>query len=307
MWTAILLAALVAGGVAAYGAWAFCAVAHGAPWWPFIVGFPLAYLVVPLAFTAFWFVLSWWFGAARPDDVRLRWTAWVAMFWCEFLSIARSPLRMILYRLLMPEPEPSPSAMPVVLLHGVGCNAGFWAGLRRDFGKRGIGPLYALSYGPPLHSIDEFADQLAATIATVETATGARQVVLVGHSMGGLVARAYIRRYGAANVRRLVTIGTPHHGSMHAWFMFGEALVQMRPGNEWLAELNRGANAAGVPTVSIWSWHDTMVTPQTSPRIDWGENVIVTGVAHNALLDDSEVRDRVAAEIARATTSGSPA
>jgi len=307
MWTALVLAALVAGGCAAYVAWALHGVALGAPLWPFIVGFPFAYLVFPLIFTAFWFVLGWWFRAERPEDVRLRWTAWCAMFWREFVSIARSPLRMILYRWLMPDPEPSPAALPIVLLHGVGCNAGFWSGFRRDFERRGVGPLYALSYGPPLHSIEEFADQLALMIATIEAATGARQVVLIGHSMGGLVARAYLRRYGAAKVRRLVTIGTPHHGSLHAWCMFGQSLAQMRPGNAWLGELNRDASPALVPTVSIWSWHDTMVTPQTSPRIDWGGNVALTGIAHNALLDDGRVRDRVAAEIARAATSESPA
>ncbi len=54
-----------------------------------------------------------------------------------------------------------------------------------------------------------------------------------------------------------------------------------------------------------------MVTPQTSPRIDWGDNIVLAGVAHNALLDDAQVRNEVrklvAAEIERAATSGSPA
>jgi pimeloyl-ACP methyl ester carboxylesterase len=307
MWTAIILGALVAGGYAAYGAWAAQAVGQGAPLWPFVVAIPFAYLVFPLAFTIFWFVLAWWFRADRPVDVHLGVPARIAMFFLEFWAIARSVPRMILYRLLMPEPKPAPAALPVVFLHGIGCNAGVWDGFRRDFERRAVRPLYALSYGPPLGSIEDFADQLAAKIATVVAATGAGQVVLVGHSMGGLVARAYLRRYGAANVRRLVTIGTPHLGCMHAWFMCGPALVQMRPGSAWLAELNRSASAGGVPTVSIWSWHDSMVTPQTSPCIDWGENVILAGVAHNALLDDPEVQNQVAQEIERAATSGSPA
>ncbi len=50
-------------------------------------------------------------------------------------------------------------------------------------------------------------------IGDIEAATGASQVVLVGHSMGGLVARAYLRRYGGAKVRRLITIGTPHQAA----------------------------------------------------------------------------------------------
>jgi len=308
MWTALILAAIVAGGAAAYGAWAYYAVADGAALWPFIVGIPLAYLALPLLLTIFWFALAWWFRAERPADIHLALPARIAMFGREFSALARSAPRMILYRWLMPDPPPAPAALPILLLHGVGCNAGVWSGFRRHLEECGIGPVYALSYGPPLASIEHFADQVAEKIVAIGVATGASQVVLVGHSMGGLVARAYLRQYGGGKVRRLITIGTPHYGSMHAWLMAGMSLAQMRPKNAWLVDLNgNGAGADGVPVASIWSWHDSMVTPQTSSRIDWGENVVLTGVAHNALLDDPGVWAKVVAQIGLAATSGSPA
>ncbi len=307
MWTALLLVIVVAGGTAAYGAWAFHEVAHGMPAWLFVVGYPFAYLAVPLFFATFWFMLAWWFRARRPADVRLAFAARIAMFAREVAALARSAPRMILYQWLVPDPPPSTAALPIVLLHGVGCNAGIWSGMREHLVDRGAHAVYALSYGPPLHSMEVFADQLAAKITAVVAATGARQVVVIAHSMGGLVARAYLRRYGSAAVRRLVMIGTPNEGSMHAWLMFGQSLTQLRPGNAWLAELNRDARSKAAPAVSIWSWHDSMVTPQTSSRIDWGENVVLTGIAHNALLDHPLVRDQVDAQIAAAATSGSPA
>ena len=308
MWTAIILAALVAAGSVTYGAWASVAIAHGAPLWPFVVGIPFAYLAVPLLLTIFWFALAWWFRAKRPVNVRLALPARVVMFGGEFWALARSAPRMILYRWLMPDPAPAPAGLPILLLHGVGCNSGVWSGFRRHLGKCGIGPVYALSYGPPLASIEYFADQVADRIAGIEASTGAMQVVLVGHSMGGLVARSYLRQYRGAKVRRLITIGTPHHGSMHAWLMPGISLAQMRPGNAWLASLNGDTDgASGVPLVSIWSWHDSMVTPQTSSRIEGGENIVLTGIAHNALLDDAEVWAKVVAQIGLAATSESPA
>lgn len=307
MWTALLLVIVVAGGSAAYGAWALHEVARGMPAWPFVVGYPVAYLAVPLLFAAFWFTLAWWFRARRPAGICLAFAPRIAMFVGEFLALARSAPRMILYRWLVPDPPPAKAALPIVLVHGVGCNAGIWYGMRKHLVNRGVHAAYALSYGPPLHSIEDFADQLAARITTVQAITGARQVVVVAHSMGGLVARAYLRRYGATAVRRLVTIGTPHEGSMHAWLMVGQSLAQMRPGNAWLAELNRDARSKSAPTASIWSWHDSMVAPQTSSRIDWGENVVLTGIAHNALLDHPLVRDQVDAQIAAAATSESPA
>jgi triacylglycerol esterase/lipase EstA (alpha/beta hydrolase family) len=308
MWTAIILAAVVAGGTLAYGAWAWHALAHGAPWWALLLGYPLAYLAIPFIAAVCWFLLAWWFRAERPADVRLSLTTRIAMFLREFLALARSGWRMIFYRWLMPDPKPAPAKLPILLLHGVGCNAGVWSGFRRHLAACGIGPVYALSYGPPLASIEHFADQLVDRIAGIVAATGAAQVVLVCHSMGGLVARAYLRKHGGGRVRRLITIGTPHHGSMHAWLAAGLSLAQMRPENAWLAGLNGDAErTGGVPVASIWSWHDSMVTPQTSSRIDWGENVVLTGVAHNAMLDDPQVWAAAVAQIGLAATSGSPA
>jgi hypothetical protein len=50
-----------------------------------------------------------------------------------------------------------------------------------------------------------------------------------------------------------------------------------------------------------------MVTPQTSSRIEWGDNIVLAGVAHNALLDDPDVWEKTVAQIGIAATSGSPA
>jgi triacylglycerol esterase/lipase EstA (alpha/beta hydrolase family) len=216
---------------------------------------------------------------------------------------------MIVYGWLMPDPPPAPAELPVLLLHGIGCNAAVWTGMRRCLEAQGLGPVYALSYGPPFNPIDSFAPQVAAKIAQIEADTGARQVVMVGHSMGGLVARSYLRQYGGAHVRRLVTLGTPYEGSRHAYMMSGASVAEMRPGSSYVTALARASDKeAGVPIVSLWSWHDSMVTPQSSSRLAAYENIVIAGVAHNALLGDPDVQRRVADEIrkarAAAPTSG---
>jgi triacylglycerol esterase/lipase EstA (alpha/beta hydrolase family) len=129
-------------------------------------------------------------------------------------------------------------------------------------------------------------------------------VLIVAHSMGGLVARAYLRKWGGVAVRLLVTIGTPHRGSRLAWMMTGASVAEMRPSSAFLAGLNGAIERAdGVPVISLWSWHDSMVAPQVSSRLDWADNVVISGVAHNALLRDRSVWRRVAESIreARAT------
>jgi triacylglycerol esterase/lipase EstA (alpha/beta hydrolase family) len=157
-----------------------------------------------------------------------------------------------------------------------------------------------LSYGPPFASIDVFADQVATKVDAILRATGAARVALVGHSMGGIVARAYLRRHGPARTASVLTIGAPHHGSVHAWLFPGICLGQLRPGNDWLAELNRAESAPSpVRMLSLWSWHDSMVAPQTSARLAGAENIEVIGIGHNALLGDPRIYALVAEELAR--------
>jgi alpha-beta hydrolase superfamily lysophospholipase len=308
MWTAVTLRLVLGGGLAAYAAWAAASIARGAPWPWFVLGAPLAYLALPLLFTVQWFTLAWIHRVSRPPDVRLRLAGTVRLVWNEFVAIAGSGVRMAFYRAFVREPAPAPAALPVLLVHGVLCNAGVWSKMRNGLAARGHHAVYAISYGPPLASNEDFAAQLAAKVDTVLAATGAPQLVLVGHSMGGLVIRAYLRRYGGARVRRAITIGSPHEGSVVARTFFGRCLAEIRPGSAWLAQLAADERTPpAVPLVSIWSWHDSMVAPQRSSVLPWAENVALAGVGHNALLRDPEVAARVAAEIRRAAPANPPA
>jgi triacylglycerol esterase/lipase EstA (alpha/beta hydrolase family) len=300
MTTAIALWLLGAGGLALYTGWAASAIAGGASPWLYLAGLPLLYLAMLGTITLLWFALAWVFRAPRPAAMRIGVVASIRLFWDEMRAIARSGPRMAVYRSLMPDPDPAPAPAPVLLLHGVLCNAGAMYGLRGALLARHIGPVYALSYGPPLASIDCFADAVAAKVDAMLGATGASRVAIVAHSMGGLVARAYLRRHGAAKVASVMTLGTPHHGSAHAWLFPGTSLAQMRPGSAWLAALNRAEGAPpGVRFVSLWSWHDSMVAPQTSARLAGVENIELVGIGHNALLGDRQVYALVAAELTR--------
>jgi len=298
MWTAVTLWLVVGGGVAAYATLAWRHVVAGAAAWPWVIGLPLAYLAAIAIFVLAYFALAWMFRAERPADKRLGMRGTWRLFWREYGTIAGSAPRMMLYALLVRDPKPAPADHPVLLLHGVLCNAGVWSSMKRRLEAAGLGPVYALSYGPPLASIEVFADQVAAKVDAILHETGARRVAIVAHSMGGLVARAFLRRHGNACVSRVITIGSPHAGSVHAWMFPGRSLAQLRPRNAWLDELSR-SGSAGVPFVSLWSWHDSMVAPQTSARLPGCENVALAGIGHNALLADPDVARLVAAELAK--------
>ena len=192
------------------------------------------------------------------------------------------------------------SGPPVLLLHGYICNRGIWRSMRQFLQSRGIA-VWTMDLEPVYAGIDHYAAAIEARIETLLDAAGAPQLVVVAHSMGGLAMRAYLRRYGAARVARLVTLGTPHHGTRLALFGLGQNAREMLPGSAWLEELARSESAGlKAPVTSIWSTHDNIVAPQESARLERSTDVPMSALGHVTLAFDRGVQERVLAEILQA-------
>lgn len=169
--------------------------------------------------------------------------------------------------------------LPVLLIHGYQCNRGFWWWIRPRLERAGW-QVATHSLHPVFADIDEYVEQVSQRIEDVCSATGAQRLILVGHSMGGLVARAYLRQAGPARVARLVTLGSPHHGSKLAILGIGRNARQMVPGNRWLDALNRAGAIPAMQTVSLYSCQDNYVMPQDSPVIVEAKNLPFSGIGH---------------------------
>ncbi|MDK9698207.1 MAG: alpha/beta fold hydrolase [Siculibacillus sp.] len=192
-----------------------------------------------------------------------------------------------------------PGRRPVLLVHGHMCNRGFWWWMRRQLRGRGFA-VATITLETPFSDIEILADRLNERIAALLTETGAERVDLVTHSMGGLVARAAMRKGGTARIARFVTLGGPHHGTVVARIGLGTNARQMRPGDPWLVELNR-VEVTDVPTTTIWSTGDEIVAPQATSRLDGAREVVVAGIGHVAMAFSPRIRDLVVAEL---TTEG---
>ncbi len=104
--------------------------------------------------------------------------------------------------------------VPVVLVHGIMGDPTNFTILRRHLARHGIRRFSSFVYRPRL-DYQRIARDLAAHVETVCRETGATQVDIIGHSLGGLVARYFVQTGGAGRVRRLVSLGTPYlaHGN----------------------------------------------------------------------------------------------
>lgn len=201
---------------------------------------------------------------------------------------------------------------PVVLIHGTGDTNGAWQQLTIELREEGWAVFVPEFGNRCTDPVEESAAQVGAYIEAVRTVTHADQVVIVGHSQGGVLARYWMRILaGASKVHHLISLGVPHHGTtmggmlssvtttrvgetmmnaiVQSWF--GPVGFQLITGHPLLEELNAGGSTeAGVGYTNIATKYDTIVQPtETSFLTSADPGADIT----NILLQDLDPKGRV--------------
>jgi triacylglycerol lipase len=162
-----------------------------------------------------------------------------------------------------------------------------------------------------LGDLSEQATSLAAAARAVLDRTNAGSVDVVGYSAGGVVARLWVSEGGgASSVRRLVTLGSPHHGTELAELgALGQgtcpvACQQLSPSSPLLSRLDGEGLPAGPEYLSLWTTRDDVVVPPSSAVIEGVASPSVQSVCpesqvrHGALPSDPLVQRLVAQALA---------
>ncbi len=291
----VLLAALALGSLAA--AWWIGSRCELGPVAIVLLAAAL-FFAIPATTILLTFAIAWRHRSIPPPELRIGPLAAIRCVLQEIFSYTAVYVFLQPFpRLAMP-PEPGSPARDraaAILVHGYMCNAAVFAWLARRLAVRGYA-VYTVTLEPVFARIDDYVAPLARKVNEVAGAGG--RVVLVGHSMGGLVCRAYTRRSGGARVAQIVTLGTPHHGSALAPIGYGADALDMRPMAEWLRGL-AGSEEGGLaaPIVSIYSCHDNFVVPQTSSVLAGAKNVPLAGIGHLSFLFSPRVAVLVEQEL----------
>lgn len=98
----------------------------------------------------------------------------------------------------------------IILIHGLMANAYMMTYMEKQIRKSGH-QVYKFNYKSNQYSHETLHDfhQLLQKLDN-------NPIDIIGHSMGGLVARNYIHHYQPNNIQSIVTIATPHHQSLCA-------------------------------------------------------------------------------------------
>ena len=199
---------------------------------------------------------------------------------------------------------------PIILVHGMVDNRSIFTLLRRSLRRRGFGRVLTLNYSPLAQDVRSVAVRLQQLVETTCQETGYERVHVIGHSLGGVVARYYVQRLGGdARVHTLCTLGSPHSGTHTARLWPQRFVQQLRPGSDVVSELAQPARGCRTRFVAFWSDLDQMVVPKRSARIDHPDlqarNVLLRGVGHMSLPIDGRVVHEIAFLLAHLDEDGS--
>jgi len=294
-WRCILGLALAL--AAASGAWLSKAF-----YWPLSAALPIA-LGMPLAMSAAFVLVSFVIAQAAANDVEVRWS--MRQIWRALLSeIAEFSLAGLAMsaasqpRRLAPQLPAAGPQYPVLLLHGFLCNGRVWNALRGRLVTAGFGPVEIPDVEPLLVDIETQARRVAPDLLSLQSRCNGERVVIIAHSMGGLVARALLRELGAGVIRRIVTIASPHHGTLLARSLPWPNARQMSDASPWLRTLNSGQEGRfTVPMASIYSREDNLVVPARSARLQGAELHELRGIGHFGMLRSRRALDCVIAAL----------
>ncbi len=198
----------------------------------------------------------------------------------NFITVALIPLGMISRK----QQNLQRGETPVVLLHGLFDNQGSWLWFKHHLRKHGFRNTVSLNLSS-WHNEETLTELLAKRIDELRLQLGVNQVHLVGHSMGGMIARNYVQlRGGAAKVDKLVCLGSPHQGSKLATFSFAPLGKILIPASDFLSRLNNSPPPEKVVLTNIYTRKDNMVQPNRFNHLHWGTAVELDDMGHTSLI-----------------------
>jgi triacylglycerol lipase len=202
------------------------------------------------------------------------------------------------------------ASTPILLVHGIGDNHSIFTVLDRALRRRGFRNLSSFDYGLLTRDVRAAAVDLAAAIERFADRTGYEQIHVIGHSLGGLIARYYIQRQGGdARIHTLVTLGTPHQGTVLA--RAGQLLPlvrQLTPGSDLIAELALPALGCRTRFIAFHSDLDHLIVPSRNARIDHPDlavrNIGVHGIGHLSMPNNGRIAFQIASVLQELDPSG---
>ncbi len=218
---------------------------------------------------------------------------WASLVECvAFLVVVLAlPLR---YFKAYQQPAGNLSGQPILLVPGYVNDSSVWFYQRWKLQKAGLGPIYTLNYGHPFRSIHHYAQKVKEKAEQIARETGRDDLILIGHSMGGLVAAVYATQLApSGKVTDLITIATPFKGTIMAHLGLGPNAREMRPNSSLLKELEL-SKALPFRFYQIATKTDGLVRPNSAlVGHHPDKQYLLDGIGHASLAYSKKVAEKI--------------
>lgn len=174
----------------------------------------------------------------------------------------------------------SPDAgRPILMVHGYLGHSSNWTYPRSRIEEANLGPVFTINLGHPFQSIDkDYAELVKEKAEEIKRITGRSDLILVGHSMGGVVSAYYATHLAEpGTVTEIITIGSPLNGTHLAPYGVGKCAQQMRLNSDLLRDIHdKLEERSDIHVLNLSSETDQFILPN-----------------HSALLDESRLKGRL--------------
>lgn len=197
--------------------------------------------------------------------------------------------------ILAPRLKNSKSTTVVLMVHGFMSNSGIWWWLARQLRRHGIAGLDSLNLSPVFGDIDQYVGQLNKRITQLRSG-GVNHIFLIGHSMGGLVCRAWLQSRTTNGVTvdglqcQLLTLCTPWSGTRIARFIPWKNLGQLAHRSAWVLAHSAKPDFRAL---ALYSAHDNVVIPYTSGFDQSIESSELSALGHLSVLFEPGIADEI--------------
>lgn len=187
---------------------------------------------------------------------------------------------------------------PVLLIHGILDTTKIFDKMSQYLTNLGW-DVHSLNLIPNNGSLglDKLAQQVADYVSKIFPPH--QSLDLIGFSMGGIVSRYYVQRLGGIQrVQRLITISSPHNGTLTGYALNLPGPTQMRPKSAFLEALNQDVSVLEqINFTSIWTPYDAIILPARSSQMPVGKEIKIDIFFHAWMVSDQRVLKVIVQEL----------
>ncbi|MCF6178346.1 MAG: alpha/beta fold hydrolase [Geopsychrobacter sp.] len=232
-----------------------------------------------------------WYEFANSDPLLMKNRFKPRSLWIAVSLIAQEiffnclTLALLPFGLWAPRNQPRiQGETPILLVHGLFNNRASWFWFKWALRRRGFNNLATINLSS-YHNEESLTEQVAKRVDELRHSLNVEKVHLVGHSMGGIIARNFLQlRGGDGKVDKCVFLGTPHAGSKLTPFALSPLSHALVPNSDFIKRLAASPPAQHTNMINIYSRKDNMVVPTDSAHLEGVQNIILDRIGHTGLL-----------------------